>query len=87
MIGTRKDIYNWLLEHGEEQTFPTAISFFAREGLLDDCVVEKQKGLRGAWKFDVEKAGKRILWIREKQRVARFTLKEIKDMLNQKQKP
>ncbi len=83
MEGSRKDVERWLFQHGEENTSVTTITFFAIQGLLDDCITQKTNKRGSAWKYDVEKAGRRILWIRQKQRMNRLRINEIRELIRQ----
>ena len=84
MEGRRSAVFNWLVEHGETETPVSTITFFAVNGLLDDCIVERPlAGQRKHIIYNVEKAGKRILWIRQKQRVSRLRIDEIRELIKQ----
>ncbi len=83
MEGRRSAVFKWLTEHGETETPVSTITFFAVNGLLDDCIIKGPMGNSRKTHiiYDVEKAGKRILWIREKQRVHRLYIDEIKELI------
>ena len=84
MEGSRMDVLNWLMEHGETETPVSTITFFALNGLLDDCIVKRPPaGNKGRFIYDVEKAGNRILWIRQKQRINRLRINEIRELIKQ----
>ena len=81
MEGRRSDVFKWLTEHGETETPVSTITFFAVNGLLDDCILQRAEGKKKHIIYDTEKTGKRILWIREKQRVSRLRIDEIKELI------
>ncbi len=83
MEGKRKDLINWLTEHGRPNILTSTITFYRENHFLDDCIVEKPEGSTRKTKtvYDVERAGRRILWIKEKQERERLTLEEIKALI------
>lgn len=85
MEGRRKDVINWLTENGHPDIPVSTMTLYREMGLLDDCIIEPPKGnsRKTSTIYDVEKAGKRIIWIKEKQRVERLTLEEIKELIKQ----
>lgn len=85
MEGKRKDVINWLIEHGYPDIPVSTITFYREMGLLDDCITEQPRGSsrKTSTRYDVEKAGKRIIWIKERQRIARFPLEKIKELIKQ----
>ena len=81
MEGRRSAMFRWLTKHGETETPVSTITFFAVNGLLDDCILQRSGGKKKRMIYDTEKTGKRILWIREKQRVSRLRIDEIKELI------
>lgn len=84
MEGKRKDVINWLAEHGRPNILTSTITFYRENGFLNDCIIINPKGSARKTKtvYDVERTGRRILWIKEKQVRERLTLEEIKALIN-----
>jgi len=83
--GLRKDVIKWLTDNGHPEILASTITYYREHGFLDDCIVEPPAGdtRKSNTVYDVEKTGRRIIWIKEKQKRERLTLEEIKELIRQ----